>query len=70
MFDISAFRDNNLVLDEMGDKLTKDITKLFRTGRQENMKMIVMCHKPAQIVNMARTSAETIYISFCDSLAF
>ena len=47
----------------MGDKLTKDIAYYFTEGRHYNIQMIVMCHKPAQIINTARMSCDTIYIT-------
>ena len=32
-------------------------------GRLENIKMIVMCHKAAQIDNRAKAGADTVYIN-------
>ena len=46
----------------MGDKLNKDIAYYFTEGRQYIIQMIVMCNKPAQIINTARISCDTIYI--------
>ena len=57
------FRDNVIVLDDMGDKLNKDIAYCFTEGRHHNFQMIVMCHKPAQIINTARMSSDTIYLT-------
>ena len=48
------FKDCVIVLDDMGDRLNKDITKNFTKGRHYNIQMIVKCHKPAQIDNTSR----------------
>ena len=58
----SKFKDRVIVLDDMGDKLNKDIAYFFTEGRHYNIQMIVMCHKPAQIINTARMSCDTIYL--------
>ena len=58
----SKFKDSVIVLDDMGDKLNRDIAYYF-TGRHYNIQMIVMCHKPAQIINKARMSCDTIYLT-------
>ena len=50
-------------IDDMGDRLNKDIGYYFTEGRHYNIKMIVMCHKPAQIINTARMSCDTIYLT-------
>ena len=50
----SKFKDSVIVLDDMGDKLNKDIAYHFTEGRHYNIQMIVMCHKPAQIFNTTR----------------
>ena len=47
----------------MGDKLNKDIAYYFTEGRHYNIQMIVMCHKPAQIINTARMSCDTNYLT-------
>ena len=47
----------------MGDKLNKDIAYYFTEGRHYNIQMIVMCHKAAQIINTARLSCDTIYLT-------
>ena len=47
----------------MGDKLNKDRVYYFKEGRHNNFQMIVMCHKPAQIINTARMSSDTIYLT-------
>ena len=47
----------------MGDKLNKDIAYYFTEGRHSTTQMIVMCHKPAQIINTARMSCDTIYLT-------
>ena len=57
------FQNCVIVLDDMGDKLNKDIGYYFTEGRHYNIQMIVMCHKPAQIINTARMSCDTIYLT-------
>ena len=57
------FRDSVIVLDEMGDKLNKNITHYFTEGRHHNIQMIVMCQKQAQIINTARLSSDTIQLT-------
>ena len=59
----SKFKDSVIVLDDMGDKLNKDMAYYFTEGRHYNIQMIVMCHKPAQITNAARMSCDTIYLA-------
>ena len=59
----SKFKDSVIVLDDMGDKLNKDVAYYFTEGRHYNIQMIVMCHKPAQIINTARMSCDTIYLT-------
>ena len=70
--DINMIRKNNMhkfqncviVLDDMGDmgdKLNKDIVYYFTEGRHYNIQMILMCHKPAQIINTARMSCDTFF---------
>ena len=54
----SKFKDSVIVLDDMGDKLNKDIAYYFTEGRHYNIQMIVMCHKPAQIFITARMSCK------------
>ena len=69
--DINMITKNNMqkfqkcvtVLDDMGDRLNKDIAYYFTEGRHYNIEMIVMCHKPAQIINTARMSCDTIYLT-------
>ena len=58
-----SFKDSVIVLDDMGEKLNRDIDYYFTEGRYHNIQMIVMCHKPAQIINTARMSCYTIYIT-------
>ena len=53
------FKDSVIVLDDMGNKLNKDIAYYFTEGRHHNFQMIVMCHKPAQIIKTARMSCDT-----------
>ena len=57
------FQNCVIVLDDMGDRLNKDIGYYFTEGRHYNIQMIVMCHKPAQIINTARMSRDTIYLT-------
>ena len=60
---MSKFKDSVIVLNDMGDKLNKDIAYYFTEGRHYNIQMIVMCHKPAEIINTARMSCDTIYLT-------
>ena len=57
------FKDSVIVLDDMIDKLNKDIAYYFTEGRHHNIQIIVMCHKSAQIIDTARMSCDTIYIT-------
>ena len=57
------FQNCVIVLDDMGDRLNKDIGYYFTEGRHYNIQMIVMCHKPAQIINTARMSCDTMYLT-------
>ena len=59
----SKLEDSVIVLDDMRDKLNKDIAYYFTEGRHYNIQMIVMCHKPAQISNTLRMSCDTIYLT-------
>ena len=59
----SKFKDSVIALDDMGDKLNMNIAYFFTEGRHYNIQMIVMCHKPAQIINLARMSYDTIYLT-------
>ena len=61
--DMHKFQNCVKVLDDMGDRLNKDIAYYFTEGRHYNIQMIVMCHKPAQIINTARMSYDTIYLT-------
>ena len=62
------FQNCVIVLDDMGDRLNKDIGYYFTEGRHYNIQMIVMCHKPAQIINTARMSCDTIYLTTYNGL--
>ena len=61
MCDINKIRSKNMpnfknsvtVLDDMGNKLNGDVS-FFTERRHHKIQMIVMCHKPAQIINTAR----------------
>ena len=57
------FQNCVIVLDDMGDRLNKDMAYYFTEGRHYNIQMIVMCHKPAQVINTARKSCDTIYLT-------
>ena len=57
------FQNCVIVLDDMGDRLNKDIAYYLTEGRQYNIQMIVMCHKPAQTINTARMSCDAIYFT-------
>ena len=59
----SKFKDSVIVLDDMSDKLNKDIAYYFTEGRHYNIQMIVMCHKPDQIIKTAKMSSDTIYLT-------
>ena len=59
----SKFKDSVIVLDDIGDKLNKDIAYYFTEGRHYSIQMNVMCHKPAQIINSTRMSCDTIYLT-------
>ena len=60
---IQKFQNCVIVLDDMGNRLNKDIAYYFTEGRNYNIQMIVMCHKPAQIINTARMRCDTIYLT-------
>ena len=57
------FQNCVIVLDDMGDRLNKDRAYYFTEGRHYNIQMIVMWRKPAQIINTARMSCDTIYLT-------
>ena len=57
------FQNSVIVLDDMGDKLNKDLVIIFAEGRDHSIQIIVMSHKPAQIINTARMSSDTIYLT-------
>ena len=60
---MNKFQNCVIVLDDMGDKLNKDIAYYFTEDRHYNIQMIAMCHKPAQIIYTARMSCDTIYLT-------
>ena len=62
MKNIIKFQDSVIVFDHMGDKFNKDIVYYFTEGRNKNIQMIVMCHKTAQIENMAKMNCDSIFI--------
>ena len=47
----------------MGNRIKNDIADYFAEGRHDDIQMIVMFHKPAKIINTARMSCDTIYIT-------
>ena len=57
------FQNCVIVLGDMGDRLNMDIAYYFTEGRHYNIQMIVMCHKPAQIIITVRMSCDTIYLT-------
>ena len=57
------FQNCVIVLDDMGERLNKDIAYYFTERRHYNIQMIVMCHKSAQKINIARMSCDTIYLT-------
>ena len=57
------FQNCVIVLDDMGDSLNKDIGYYFTESRHYHIQMVAMCHKPAQIINTARMSCDTIYLT-------
>ena len=60
---IDYFYNCLIVIDDMGNKLKSNMAEYFAGGRHDDIQMIVMGHKPAQIVNTARMSCDTIYIT-------
>ena len=60
---MQKFQNCVIVLDDMGDRLNKDIAYYFTEGRHYIIQMIVVCHKPAQIINTARMSCDTVYLT-------
>ena len=58
---IDYFENSVIVIDDMGNKLKDDIAEFFAGGRYDDIQMMVLGHKPAQIVNTARVSCDTIY---------
>ena len=65
MKNILKFQNSVIVLDDMGNKFNEDIVFYFTERRTKNIQMIVcqMCHKAAQIENMARMNCDTFYIT-------
>ena len=55
------FKYSVIVLDDMGDKFILDIACYFTDLEQHKNEMIVMCHKPAQIMNTSRMSCDVLY---------
>ena len=57
------FQNCVIVLNDMDDRLNKDIAYYFTEGRHYNIQIIVMCHKPPQTIYTARMSCDTIYLT-------
>ena len=57
------FQNSVIVLDDTGYKSNKDTGNCLAEGRHQNNQMIVMCHKPALIINTARMSSDTFYLT-------
>ena len=60
---ILKFQSSLIVLDDRCDKFDSQIEFYFTEGKNKNIRIIVICHKPAQIDNMARMNCDTIYIT-------
>ena len=60
---LDNFENCVIVINDMGNKLKNDIADYFAQGRHGNIQMIVMGHKPAQIINSGRMSCDTIYVT-------
>ena len=60
---IDSFENCVIVIDDMGNKLKNNIAEYFDGGRHDDIQMIVIGHKPAQIFNTARMSCDTIFIT-------
>ena len=67
---IGDFQDAILVLEDKSSKLNNQITHYLKIERHYNFQMIVMRHKPAQIDNTCRPSADTINITTHHNAAF
>ena len=57
------FKNSVIVPDDMGNKLNGYMAYYFTEGRHHKIQMIVMCHKPAQIINTARMSCDSNYLT-------
>ena len=60
---IDKFKNSIIVFDDMGSEFSRHIKYYFTERIHNNIQMIVMCHKPAQIDNMSRMSCDTLYIT-------
>ena len=59
-----AYFDNCLiVIDDMGNQLQSDMAVYFAGGRHDDIQMIVIGHKLAQIFNTAGMRCDTTYIT-------
>ena len=63
---IPNFNKSVIVLDDTRDKLNKNICSYFSMGGQDDIEMIALCYKSAQIDNLARMIAETFSITTYD----
>ena len=52
-----------IVLNDIVDKLNRDIVYYFKEGRHYNIQTILMCHKAAQISNTVRMISDTNYLT-------
>ena len=60
---LHIFQESVIVFDDMSDKLYKDIGYYFTEGRHHNIQMTLICQKLAQIINTARMSSDTTYLT-------
>ena len=60
---IDKFKISIIVLDDMGSEFSHHKKNNFTEGRQNNIQMIVMCHKQAQKDNMSRMNCDTLYVT-------
>ena len=60
---IEKFKNSIIVVDDMGSVFSNHIKYYFTEGRHNNVQLIVMCHKPAQIDNLTRMNCDTLYIT-------
>ena len=71
MFDIKEITSKNIdnvencviFLHDMCNEIRNDLADYFAEGRHDDIQIIVMGHKPAQIVKTPRMGCDTIFIS-------